>query len=266
MTRSVLLFPFLCSSLKSGYSSIIDKGQRIPAKDHKDVRKEHRDVPISWVEKQTTIIIIIFIYIFFTAASLCASLVSTSLIHTSYYRANRRADKDKASVKYVSSAFYFLMRFSELAPRYLLLSLACATFTPWCFLALPVHILFVYVLYKVHDPPLEGICPEDTGPCLLSSLRQLFVLMMSYLGLLSFVNLFEGKTRRPACIFYVVFYIENIVITGLLIWYASSNGMFSDWFHALWTMPFGLLCHVLFAALFYTWFHPNKWNQRKRIC
>ncbi|KAK3090755.1 hypothetical protein FSP39_014354 [Pinctada imbricata] len=194
--------------------------------------------------------------------SLIASLVSTSLIHTSYYRTNRRATQKKESVSYFSAIFYFLMRMSELGPRYLLLAMFCVVFRPWSFIAIPVHMLFVLVLYKSEKPSLEGICPTESGPCLLKSLQHLFVFMMSYLGLFSFVNLFEGKTRRPAAIFYSVFYVENIVMTCLLLWYLVTYNMYVGWVYVLWAMPIGLVCHAISGTLFYEVFHPNIWNAR----
>ncbi|KAK3092094.1 hypothetical protein FSP39_025121 [Pinctada imbricata] len=200
---------------------------------------------------------------FARVSSLCASLVSTSLIHTSYYRANRKANKNKYTVTYLSSAFYFLWRFFELAPRYLLLSLTCALFTPWCFIALPVHIVFVYILYKSQNPELLGVCPEYKNyTCISSILKQLFIFLISYLGLLSFVNLKEGDTKRITAIFYIVFYTENVIMALLVLWYSISRDEVTGWTYSLCIMPIGLVCHMIFAAIFYKCFHPKLRKSR----
>lgn len=95
-------------------------------------------------------------------SSLLASWVSTSLIITTYYRANRKAQKDKENVDYVSSFFYLLWRMFELGPRYILLGLCAAYFKPWVFIVAVPHVIFVVLLYRFMKAELAGICDDPS--------------------------------------------------------------------------------------------------------
>ncbi|KAK3089517.1 hypothetical protein FSP39_004230 [Pinctada imbricata] len=198
---------------------------------------------------------------FSRVSSLCASLLATSLTHSAFYRVNRKANKTRKTVPYFSSFCYFLARISELTPRYLLLSLTCSQFLPWCLIAVPFHIGFVFLLYYYFKPNLKGICPNMKNMACMSRcdfLNKLFILMMSYIGLFSFINLVEGKSKKPAAIFYFVFYFENLLMTSIILWYSVSNKAVTWWTYTLWSVPIGIVCHVVFLSVFYECLHPNK--------
>ncbi|KAK3093112.1 hypothetical protein FSP39_011207 [Pinctada imbricata] len=212
-------------------------------------------------------------------SSLVSSWVSTALIQTSYYRANRKANKDKFNSDDVSSILYFLWRFVELGPRYIVLILTLYYFQPWCVIFILVHVIFVTALYLRDGPELEGICTQpleenertdqkrllevslsaadqtgvaddtitdDTGRTNDASpkgcsfpwvMSKAFICLMGFVGVLSFVNLKEGKTKKTAFVFYIVYYLENIVMVALILWYSLSYNMVTGWVYCLFAVP-----------------------------
>ena len=170
------------------------------------------------------------------------------MIHTMYYRANRNANQTKDNVDLFSSFMYFLSRFVELGPRYLLFAITIFHFNPWCFIFIPFHVVYVTTLYTLNDPKFDGICPQpdvrqeqdkdrkegsdissssicssDNASC-SSVLSKLFIFLMGLIGVFSFMNIKEGSTFKTAMLYYVVYYIENIVIVVLIIVKSSSTG------------------------------------------
>lgn len=245
-------------------------------------------------------------------SSLLASWVSTSLIITTYYRANRKAQKDKQNVDYVSSFFYLLWRMFELGPRYILLGLCAAYFKPWVFIVAVLHVIFVVLLYRFMKAELAGICddPSEEKPakeneassaengdvkasgtetengdatagenktenktddqqgqskgCGVPILQYAFLVILGFIGLFSFINLKEGKTRYLTFIYYVVYYAENLVMVALLVWLADDRLPPPDCY-VLVVAPIGIVGHVISAGLFYMCFHPQTAGERRII-
>lgn len=233
-------------------------------------------------------------------SSLLASWVSTSLIITTYYRANRKAQKTKKNVDYVSSLFYLLWRMFELGPRYILLGLCAAYFKPWVFIVALLHAVFVALLYYFMKAELAGICddpseektpneassaengavtaqeneketenntrvqqPKSKG-CGVPILQYAFLAILGFIGLFSFINLKEGKTRYLTFIYYVVYYAENLLMVGLLVWLADDRLPPPDCY-ILVVAPIGIVGHVINAGLFYMCFHPETAGEKRII-
>lgn len=241
-------------------------------------------------------------------SSLLASWVSTSLIITTYYRANRKAQKDKQNVDYVSSFFYLLWRMFELGPRYILLGLCAAYFKPWVFVVAVPHVIFVVLLYHYMKAELAGICDDPSEEktaneassvengdvnaretengdatarknetenridvqqgrskgCGVPILQHAFLVVLGFIGLFSFINLKEGKTRYLTFIYYVVYYAENLVMVALLVWLADDRLPPPDCY-VLVVAPIGIVGHVISAGLFYMCFHPETAGDRRII-
>ena len=245
----------------------------------------------------------VFIQIFFcvTVSSLLSSWFSTAMIQTTYYRANRKANKEKDNVDYFSSLLYFLWRFVELGPRYIVVVLSAYYLPPWCAIFILFHVIYVLVLYVWDKPELEGICTQPldedirkkrsgspdqkrllepvasngsgaevkiedenidketpSSTCSFPSIMsKAFILVMGLIGVLSFINLKEGHTFKTSILFYVVFYVENIVMVAVIIVLSMSSGMV-PWVYCLFSVPVGLLLHVVFVFVFYSFCHPTN--------
>ncbi|XP_061172140.1 XK-related protein 6-like [Saccostrea echinata] len=225
-------------------------------------------------------------------SSLMSSWVSTSLIITTYYRANRKAQKAKSNVDYVSSLFYLLWRMFELGPRYILLGLCAAYFKPWSFIVAALHVIFVTLLYRFMKAELAGICEDPTEEtpdarsaengdagqdenqteaqksgskgCGVPMLQHAFLLVLGFIGLFSFINLKEGKTRYLTFIYYVVYYAENMVMVALIIWLADDRFPPPDCY-VLVVAPIGIVGHVVCAGIFYLLFHPETSGKRRIV-
>jgi hypothetical protein len=212
-----------------------------------------------------------------------SSWFSTSLIITTYYRANRIAQKNKENVDYVSSLFYLLWRMFELGPRYILLGLCAAYFKPWVFIVAAAHVVFVTVLYRFMKAELAGICedpveeaeagnaqgdknqgePRKTG-CGVPILQHAFLLVLGFIGLFAFINLKEGKTRYLTFFYYLVYYTENMVMVALVIWLADDRLPPPDCY-VLIVAPIGIIGHVVCTVIFYFLFHPQTAGKRRVI-
>lgn len=339
--RTLYLFRILLSFLQLGrlwrqaeyiynasHSIRMERDKENSAKAHrlrKRATEEKRDATIlglidGFLESALQLILQIFIaadnqyYItdFPILSSLLASWVSTSLIITTYYRANRKAQKDKQNVDYVSSFFYLLWRMFELGPRYILLGLCAAYFKPWVFIVAVPHVIFVVLLYRFTKAELAGICddPSEEEPakeneavsaengdvkasgtetengdatagenktenktndqqgqskgCGVPILQYAFLVILGFIGLFSFINLKEGKTRYLTFIYYVVYYAENLVMVALLVWLADDRLPPPDCY-VLVVAPIGIMGHVISAGLFYMCFHPQTAGERRII-
>ena len=222
-------------------------------------------------------------------SSLLSSWVSTAMTQTTYYRANRKASRDKKNVDVMSSTLYFLWRMCELGPRYIVLVLTAFYLHPWCYIFVAIHVIFVTILYARDRPRLEGICTqpvdENTDQNLLlaqevandgkqndrmpseqespsvctcpSLMANIFIILTGIIGVFSYINLKEGNTLRTSMLFYVVFYIENILVTALVIYMSVSTVMVA-WVYCLFAVPVGLFLHVVVVFIFYSFCHPTN--------
>ena len=79
---------------------------------------------------------------------------------------------------------------------------------------------------------------------------------MGVLGLFSYINLKEGKTFKTATLYYLVYYIENIIMLVLIIIHSTTSDI-TNWEFCLFVIPMGLL-HLLLNFSFYLLFHPSN--------
>ena len=116
-----------------------------------------------------------------------------------------------------------------------------------------------------HDRGLQEGRIAEKAPAISctfpSVMSKVFIFLMGIIGLLSFINLKEHKeghgTFKTTMLFYVVYYIENFAVVILIIFQSLSMGV-TDWVYCLFAVPVGLLCHVIFVFLFYSFFHPKN--------
>lgn len=189
--------------------------------------------------------------------ALLTSWGSTSLTVTAYYRTVRRAIPDRRNVRYVPSGLYLAYRLFELGPRFLLLSLATAYFLNYVIGAVSIHVVLAFIMYKVINPKLEGICYSQI-------LRDMFLLLISFISVFCFINLTDGSTWRRKLLYYIVFYVENFVILGLVVFFMETGSIvYSPWWYTAFSVVPGLVLHVIFMVVYYKFFHPTKTAKEK---
>ncbi|XP_071129550.1 XK-related protein 7-like [Mytilus edulis] len=186
---------------------------------------------------------------FLRVVTLSLSLAGTSWIHTAFYRHSRNIDITKHKMGIRISFVYWLCVLAELSPRFLLLASFGAYFMPWCFILPSAHFLLMMTVHIYTNPELYGMCCCKAG-------KFLFLVLCSYINIFCFINVTGGKTFKKRLMFYILFYIENIVMVALS-WYKTQMNQ-SYLVYTLLIAPVGFVCHMLFLLLYYKLFHPNN--------
>lgn len=180
------------------------------------------------------------------------SWFSTAITVTSYYRTIRRSDKTVHNVGYAASFIYLLGRLFELGPRFLVIVLALTYLPPWYAWLIVgcVHYMASIVMVVTAKPDLQGVCAG-------SPTKKGFMALFSFVFIFCYVHLEAGKTFKRALVYYIIFYVENFVIAGL-VFFLGTNGMISNtWQYLALTVPPCFVVHMLLLFLYYKCLHPD---------
>jgi len=142
----------------------------------------------------------------------------------------------------------------ELGPRFILLALGLAFLQPWLYIGVGVHFVLALAMHIVINPTLEGVCP--------SWMKIPFLILISFINIFCFINLEKGQTRRRVMAYYILYYVENVVIMVIILTLSpditcnccSASQM---WRYVSFSLLPGALLHFLFQCIYYSACHPH---------
>jgi len=195
--------------------------------------------------------------------TLLTSWLSTAVTLTTYYYTIRRSHPDTYDVPIKSVPVYCLWRLCELGPRFILLSLSVVYLPVWIYVGVGVHFVLAFVMHSVINPQLEGVC--------LSWMKIPFFGLVSFINIFCFINLEKGQTRKRLITFYILYYIENFVIMGLILHLLPNGHCLTShsWHCASYALLPGAVLHLIFYVIYYGACHPNLKSVKcslKRCC
>lgn len=188
-----------------------------------------------------------FIAVTIRAFTLLSSWGSLAVSLVSYHKSQRNSCQNKKKLQNRSLPLYFLWRASETGGRVLCLAFFASTFQAWVF-------AFVLSHWLVNSVWL--MC-QNTTFYTTTFHKVLANVVSGYVMLFCYISVQEGHSRFRFLIYYVAFYVENVVMLALWFRFTPDKG---EWFHeAGFAVVLALfVLHVIFQLAYYTWCHPTK--------
>ncbi|XP_069126819.1 XK-related protein 6-like isoform X2 [Argopecten irradians] len=181
------------------------------------------------------------------------ALASVSVSTTACYMGMRKCNHGRHSVTVQAWAVYFLMRLFELGPRLILLVLCAELITWWTLLVVGLHIMLMMAFNRFY------VHPENIDMCHRRCGHYLFPLFLSYVEIYSFINMNKTDSRRTATIYYTIFYLENALMTSLVLGltYGRDLPCVSSCLFVYSVFP-GAFFHILLIYIYYTYIHSTR--------
>lgn len=230
---------------------------------HKDrAREEKRDCFMldfinAFAESAPQLFVQLYLYYaydleltFLRVANLLSSWISIAWTYAAYYRCNREALKGEQDVNIIGLLFFFCSVLSALAARYVCTTLFLVYFDLLIGLVcIAIHfvIMMLWIFIK-ERPKLEGTAFTAFG-------RYLFYIFFAYVCILCFMNLNDTRARIRMTIFYILIYVENVIMAALASWKMSETG--SEKLMHLVILPVGFIVHVVLLVNYYKCLHPQ---------
>lgn len=183
--------------------------------------------------------------------TIATSLAGLSWSVTSYYR-NLRIFHATSGLKANSicgAVGYFLWRVFEIGPRItaIVMLLSVDSHGLYIIFGSLVHWFIMLTMaflrhVKVYTKPVHNI---------------MFIVFISFVQIISYMNLSHGKSRLFAIIYYTLFYVENVVMVLLFVLWTDIDK--SSWIFlvTICVASSGTLFCTLFMALYYKLCHPK---------
>lgn len=184
--------------------------------------------------------------------NLLSSWASIAWTYSAYYRCNREIESGEQDLKFIGFVVFFVSVLSSLAARVICVVLFLVYFKAWigC-LVLGVHfiVMLLWIVFR-EKPKLDGTSPWKLGKCL-------YYVFFAYVSLLCFLNLRDSPTKLRMLAFYVLIYIENLVMAALAFFaiYVSDTG--NEKLCNLLALPVGFVLHISLLITYYQIFHPK---------
>lgn len=252
--------------IKHGWLSRKSRSEE-KSKHYKQMMKEGRDVSLlmmfdSFVESAPQLIIQMYIAMhhpsqeslhleILRSFTIATSLAGLSWSVTSYYR-NLRISSATSGLKANSicgAVGYFLWRVFEIGPRItaIVMLLSVDSHGLYIIFGSLVHWFIMLTMaflrhVKVYDEPIQNI---------------MFIVFISFVQIISYMNLSHGKSRRFAIIYYTLFYVENVLMVLLFVLWTDIDK--SSWIFivTVCVASSGTLFCTLFMVMYYKLCHPK---------
>lgn len=202
--------------------------------------------------------------------SISSSLFSMGYALAGYHRCLRNqqylfcVNQNKQLIKPISwwaTIMQFLWYLFLISPRVLSMALFASTFRSWFFMIIFVHLLIMYF----------WILNLKTNYCITSSsqynareeiFEKFYNFVCSFIYIFAYFNLKSGSTRYRYLVYYIIFYLENILFSISYYCFSNEKNQFFKIF-MLSIILVGFWFAIIFQILYYLYFHPS---QDIRLC
>ncbi|XP_062614144.1 XK-related protein 6-like [Saccostrea cucullata] len=178
-----------------------------------------------------------------------SSWISVTWSVTAYYRALRVSNAmHKTRQKTVFAAMgYFLWRAFEIGPRVMALVM----------IILMNDIIFAITVAFHWIVMVTWSFATKMRPYKKTHENIIFILLVGFVQIFSFMNVSPGKSRFHALLYYLFVYTENIII--LIIWILAKNSSFCPWIYhgSIGIVSSGFVFNIVFIISFYKLCHPK---------
>lgn len=253
--------------IKHGWLSRKSRSEEKRLKHYRQKMKDDRDVSLlmmfdSFVESAPQLIIQIYIAMhhppqeslhleILRSFTIATSLAGLSWSVTSYYRNLRifSATSDLKANSLCGAVGYFLWRVFEIGPRItaIVMLLSVDGHGLYVIFGSLVHWFIMLTMaflrhVKVYTKPVHNI---------------MFIVFISLVQIISYMNLSDGKSRLFAIAYYAIFYVENAVMILLFVLWTDID--MSSWIFivTVCVASSGTLFCTLFMVMYYRFCHPK---------
>ncbi|KAI1284963.1 XK-related protein 6 [Halotydeus destructor] len=176
------------------------------------------------------------------------SLFSLCWALASFSKNARRQNIHKLVLTWLGVIFQFFWRIGTVGSRVVALTVYATVYHHWIFLVIFLH--WISMLLWLLSP--KHLFHRDR---ISFSKRILYTVLVSWVYVLSYINLHESNTRRKMMAFYTVMFVENTLLLGVcLLGYPSGSG---PWFQEIAALLVwgGFLIGLVSMILYYKFFH-----------
>ncbi|XP_050409710.1 XK-related protein 6 [Patella vulgata] len=188
------------------------------------------------------------ISLLYRLGKLFVTWIGLSLSLTSYHSSLRNSVAGKKKMGVVSYSGYLAWRVFEVGGRVISLAYFAIYFHEWILLGIGIHWILLSIVNMSNGTSFyeNKILNKGYDVCL------------GYVMIFCFLNIPEGPSKCRLVVYYVIFYIENIV---LVVWTSVVNPSKWCWnyVYVVFVIVFSCL-HIFLLLLYYKFCHPNKDN------